>query len=83
MSARTRSKKKQTSGKHRAGKASAGPPLDPLRTGMPALDSITGIDVLGHGKKTFQIIHTSEVDGYEKPPAKAKSKKTGSVFRRK
>lgn len=77
MSARTRSKTKQTSGKRRTGKASARPPLDPLRTGMPALDSITGIEVFGKGSKnTFQIIHTNEVDGYEKPRAKTKRKKS-------
>lgn len=77
MSARTRPKTKQKSGKCRAGKPPASPPLDPLRTGMPALDSITGIEVFGKGeKKTFQIIHTNEVDAYEKPRAKAKGKKT-------
>ena len=80
MSSRTESKKKQTSGKpsgkRRAGKAPASPPLDPLRTGMPALDSITGVEGFGKGKKTFQIIHTNEVDAYEKPPAKAKRRKT-------
>ncbi len=77
MSARARSKTKQTSGKRRARKAPASPPLDPLRTGMPALDSITGIEVFGKGsKKTFQIIHTNEVDAYEKPRAKPRRKKT-------
>jgi hypothetical protein len=76
MSSRTESKKKQTSGKRRAGKAPASPPLDPLRTGMPALDSITGVEVFGKGKKAFQIIHTNEVDEYEKPRAKAGRKKT-------
>ena len=77
MSARTKPKAKQTSGKRRAGKASGSPPLDPLRTGMPALDSITGIEVFGKGgKKTFQIIHTNEVDAYEKPRAKPGRKKT-------
>ena len=76
MSDRTKSKTKQPPGKRRAGKASASPPLDPLRTGMPALDSITGIEVFGKGKKTFQIIHTKEVDAYEKPRTKPKRKKT-------
>jgi len=43
---------------------------------MPALDSITGIDVLGKGKKVFRVIHTNEVDEYEKRRAKPKRKKT-------
>jgi hypothetical protein len=42
---------------------------------MPALDSITGVEVFGKGTKTFQIIHTNEVDEYEKPRAKARRKK--------
>jgi hypothetical protein len=76
MSSRTKSKKKQTSGKRRAVKTSASPSLDPLRTGMPALDSITGVEVFGKGKKVFQVIHTSEVDAYEKPRKKPARKKT-------
>ncbi len=71
-----KSKKKQTPGKRRPKKATAGPPLDPLRTGMPALDSITGVEVFGKGKRVFQIIHTDEVDEYEKPRAKVRRKKT-------
>jgi len=71
-----KSRKKQTPGKRRPKKATAGPPLDPLRTGMPALDSITGVETLGKGRKVFQIIHTNEVDEYEKPRAKVRSKKT-------
>jgi hypothetical protein len=43
---------------------------------MPALDSITGIEVFGKGEKTFKIIHTNEVDAYEKPGAKPKRKKS-------
>jgi hypothetical protein len=70
-----KSKHKQTPGKRRPGKATASPPLDPLRTGMPALDSITGIEVFGKGKKAFQIIHTNEVDEYEKPGSKTRRKK--------
>ena len=42
---------------------------------MPALDSITGIEVFGKGKKAFQIIHTNEVDEYEKPRSKTRRKK--------
>ena len=43
---------------------------------MPALDSITGVEVFGKGKRVFQIIHTDEVDEYEKPRAKVRRKKT-------
>jgi hypothetical protein len=71
-----RSKQKQKPGNRRPGKATASPPLDPLRTGMPAIDSITGVEVFGKGKKVFQIIHTNEVDEYEKPHPKTRRKKT-------
>ena len=50
------------------------PPLDQMETGMPALDSITGVDEFKKGKKVFRIIHTNEVDEYEQP-SKAKRKK--------
>lgn len=51
------------------------PPLNPLRAGMPALDSITGVDEFRKGKQVYRIIHTNEVDEYEQPPPKVKSKK--------
>jgi hypothetical protein len=70
-----KSKQKQTPGRRRPKKATASPPLDPTRTGMPALDSITGVEVFGKGKKVFQIIHTDEVDEYEQPGAKVRRKK--------
>jgi hypothetical protein len=70
-----RSKRKQTPRARRPKKATASPLLKPMRTGMPALDSITGVVVFGKGTKTFQIIHTNEVDEYEKPRAKARRKK--------
>ncbi|MCA1592623.1 MAG: hypothetical protein LC754_08245 [Acidobacteria bacterium] len=62
-------------------KSSAGPtddtpasqPLNPLRTGMPALDSITGVKEFRKGKKVYRIIETSEMDEYDKPaPPKGK-----------
>jgi hypothetical protein len=71
-----KSKQKQTPGNRRRGKDTASAPLDPLRTGMPALDSITGVEVVGKGKKAFRIIHTNEVDEYEKPRPKVRRKKT-------
>lgn len=49
--------------------------LDPLRSGMPALDSITGVDVYRKRKKLLHIIHTNEVDAYERGPLKAKGKR--------
>jgi hypothetical protein len=70
------SKKKQTPGKRRPKKATAGPLLDPLGRVLRPLDSITGVEVFGKGKRAFQIIHTDEVDEYEKPRAKVRRKKT-------
>ena len=51
------------------------PPLDPLETGMPALDSITGVDEFKKGKKILRIIHTNEVDEYERVPSKKTKRK--------
>ena len=48
--------------------------MDPLRAGMPALDSITGIGEFRRGKKVFRIIHTNEVDEYEPVPSKVSGK---------
>jgi len=59
----------------RSAKTDAAAPIDPLRTGMPAMDAITGIDTVGRGKKAFRIIHTSEVDQYELSRLKAKQKR--------
>ncbi|MGH9382818.1 MAG: hypothetical protein ACRD2N_00780 [Vicinamibacterales bacterium] len=41
-------------------------PLNPLRTGMPALDSIQSAAVTLRG--TYRVIRTTEVDAYEKSP---------------
>jgi hypothetical protein len=46
------------------------PPLDPLRRGMPAQDSILGVKEMKRAGKTFRIIKTDEVDEYEEPPVK-------------
>jgi len=51
------------------------PPLDQLETGMPALDSIIGVDEFKKGRKTLRIIHTNEVDEYERAPSKTRRKK--------
>lgn len=42
--------------------------LDPLRTGMPAIDSITGVEEFRKGEKVYRLIQTNEVDEYEQPP---------------
>ena len=79
------SKRSQTSkGKKRKAGASEAPAgsatrvpaesLDPLRTGMPAQDSIIDVKEFKKGKKVYRIIRTNEVDEYEHPP-RTKSKK--------
>jgi hypothetical protein len=56
--------------------APASPPLNPLRAGMPAQDSITDVKEYPVGKKVYRIIQTDEVDEYEKPaPSKRKRRR--------
>jgi hypothetical protein len=43
------------------------PPLDPMRTGMPAQDSIVDVKEMVRGGKKFRIIKTTEIDDYEAP----------------
>lgn len=62
-------------GPNRASKKAVNPPLDPLRAGMPAQDSITGVDQYGSGKKVLRIIHTTECDAYDDVPPKGTQKK--------
>lgn len=50
-------------------------PLDQLRTGMPALDSIVGVTELRKGKKVYRLLQTKEVDEYEQVPQRAKKKR--------
>jgi len=69
------SKLKKTTGTRRPKKTTASPPLDPLRAGMPALDSITGVTESRKGKNVFSIIHTNEVDEYEQAPPKVRGTK--------
>lgn len=59
----------------RAANAEAVRTLDPLRTGMPALDSIIDVKEFKKGKKTYRIIRTNEVDEYEQAPTEKKLKK--------
>jgi hypothetical protein len=49
--------------------------LNPLRTGMPALDSIVDVKEFKKGKKVYRLIQTNEVDEYERPVSKTKRKK--------
>jgi hypothetical protein len=73
---RTSKKKKRT-------KASAGvsggseisPPLDPLRRGMPAQDSIISVKEMKRAGKVFRVIKTDEIDEYEEPLAKGRQKR--------
>jgi hypothetical protein len=51
------------------------PRLDPLRAGMPAMDSITGVESFKKGKSVLNVIHTNEVDAYDPMPAKPKRKR--------
>lgn len=46
-------------------------PFNPLRTGMPALDSIHSAEatVRAEGGRTYRVIRTTEVDSYERSPA--------------
>jgi hypothetical protein len=60
--------------KKASGESQKVPPLDPLRTGMPAQDSITGVKEMKRGGKVFRIIKTTEIDEYEEPPAKGRRK---------
>jgi hypothetical protein len=70
----SRSKGKKSAVGRGSKNATASPPLDPLRAGMPALDAITGVDEFRTGKKVLRIIHTNEVDEYDQVPSKAKRK---------
>jgi hypothetical protein len=42
---------------------------------MPALDSIVGVTESRKGKRVFSVIHTNEVDEYERAPKKTKREK--------
>ena len=68
----SRSKLQKKTGRSGRKNATVSSPLDPLRAGMPALDSITGVDEFRRGKKAFRIIHTKEVDEYDRVPSKGK-----------
>ena len=50
------------------------PPVERASVGMPALDSVTGVDRIVKGRKVLRIIHTNEVDAYERPPPSLRAK---------
>jgi hypothetical protein len=63
----------RTKGKKKAGEppAASAPELSGLdlqRAGMPAPDSIIGVERMERGGKVYRIIKTDEVDAYEEPP---------------
>ena len=70
-----RIKPNKKTGPRKIGKKAVDPPLDPLRAGMPAQDSITGVDQYRSGKKVLRIIHTTERDAYDEVPPKGTQKK--------
>jgi len=72
MAARKPQKKSKRSSSKNEDPKSA---LDPQRVGMPALDSITGVDEYQRGKQRYRIIHTNEVDEYEVAPKKKRRSK--------
>jgi hypothetical protein len=49
--------------------------LNPLRAGMPALDSIVEVEETKKGKKGYRLIRTTEIDEYESRDPKNKRKK--------
>jgi hypothetical protein len=60
-----------------SGSSNPQPPLDPMRRGMPAQDSIVGVKEVTRGGKTFRIIKTSELDEYDRTPKKKRKKPQG------
>ena len=70
-----RAKRKKTTSPSPAKDPRTSLPLDPLRTGMPALDSITGVKEFRQANKVYRLIQTNEVDEYERLPSKTRRKK--------
>ena len=62
-----RSSGKKRAARRRPDDAQMIPPLNPLRTGMPAPDSITGVKQIKRGGKVYRIIKTNETDSYDEP----------------
>lgn len=68
-----RSSSKKKKGAKAGGGSQTIPPLDPLRRGMPAQDSIISVKEMKRAGKVFRVIKTNEIDEYEEPP-KGRSK---------
>ena len=69
-----RSSSKKRTGAAPPKDAPVSPPLNPLRTGMPAQDSITDVKQIRRGGKVYRIIKTNEMDSYDEP-AQSKGKR--------
>ncbi|MCM3872923.1 MAG: hypothetical protein ND895_19760 [Pyrinomonadaceae bacterium] len=69
-----RSSSKKKKGAKASGGSQTSPPLDPLRRGMPAQDSILGVKEMKRGGQVYRVIRTTEIDEYEEPPAKGERK---------
>jgi hypothetical protein len=70
---RSASKKRKRAEK--GGGSQVSPPLNALRRGMPAQDSITGVKEMKRAGKVYRIIKTTEIDEYEQPPTKGRGKR--------
>jgi hypothetical protein len=71
----SRSSSKKEKGAKTSGGSQTSPPLDPLRRGMPAQDSIISVREMKRAGKVFRVIKTTEIDEYEEPPAKDRKKR--------
>lgn len=71
---RPKKKKSESQVSKKSGAATRG--INPLRTGMPALDSIVEVKEFTKDKKTYRLIRTNEVDEYEQEARKGKEKKS-------
>jgi hypothetical protein len=68
-------KKKRSKTKTGVSGSEISPPLDPLRRGMPAQDSIISVKEMERAGKVFRVIKTDEIDEYEERPAKGRHKR--------
>jgi hypothetical protein len=59
-----------------SGGSEISPPLDPLRRGMPAQDSIISVKEMKRAGKVFRVIKTDEIDEYEEPQTKGRRKRS-------
>ena len=72
---RSKDKKKKTETAGPARGARALPPMNPLRPGMPAPDSITGVKEVERDGQVFRIIRTNETDAYDEPAEEDKPRR--------